>query len=143
MARQVSVFLQNQPGHLEKVTEVLQRKLINIRAMTLSGSAYGWGILNLLLNDPDEGHKALVEAGYSAVLRPIIVVRMPDRPGGLHDLLAYLSKGEINIKNAYATLIPKEGAAILVIDAENIELVEKLVKVAGLTQLSDEEIYHL
>ena len=68
---------------------------------------------------------------------------MPDRPGGLHDLLAYLSKGEINIKNAYATLIPKEGAAILVIDAENIELVEKLVKVAGLTQLSDEEIYHL
>ena len=113
MARQVSVFLQNQPGHLEKVTEVLQRKLINIRAMTLSGSAYGWGILNLLLNDPDEGHKALVEAGYSAVLRPIIVVRMPDRPGGLHDLLSYLSKGEINIKNAYATLVPKEGAAIL------------------------------
>lgn len=143
MACQVSIFLENQPGHLEKVTAVLKKNNINIRAMTLSSSSYGWGILNLLLNEPQKGCNALCEAGYSAVLRKIVVVKMPDRPGGLHDLLEYLSGGGINIKNAYATLIPGEGSAILVIDTEHIDQVEALVTNAGISRLTPEEIYHL
>ncbi len=143
MAYQVSIFLENQPGHLEKVTSVLKKNMVNIRAMTLSSSSYGWGILNLLLNEPQKGCDVLCEAGYSAVLRKIVVVKMPDRPGGLHDLLEYLSRAGINIKNAYATLVPREGSAILVIDAEHIEKVENLVKEAGITKLTREEIYRL
>jgi hypothetical protein len=143
MAYQVSIFLENQPGHLEKVTTVLKKNMINIRAMTLSSSSYGWGILNLLLNEPQKGCDALCEAGYSAVMRKIVVVKMPDRPGGLHDLLEYLSRAGINIKNAYATLVPGEGSAILVIDSENIEKVENLIEEAGITKLTPEEIYRL
>ncbi|MBN1140780.1 MAG: ACT domain-containing protein [Deltaproteobacteria bacterium] len=143
MPRQVSIFLENQPGHLEKVTGVLRQHRINIRAMTLSSSSYGWGILNLLLDHPDQGHQVLTAAGYSAVLRRIVAVRMPDRPGGLHDLLEHLAKAGINIKNAYATLMPKPGSAILVIDAENIDQVEKLIDEAGIKKLSCEEIYQL
>jgi len=143
MSYQVSIFLENQPGHLEKVTTVLKKKMINIRAMTLSSSSYGWGILNLLLNEPQKGCDALCEAGYSAVLRKIVVVKMPDRPGGLHDLVEYLSRAGINIKNAYATLVPHEGSAILVVDAENIEQVEKLVEEAGIAKLTPDEIYRL
>ena len=143
MAYQVSIFLENQPGHLEKVTTVLKKNMINIRAMTLSSSSYGWGILNLLLNEPQKGCDALCGAGYSAVMRKIVVVKMPDRPGGLHDLLEYLSRAGINIKNAYATLVPGEGSAILVIDSENIEKVENLMEEAGITQLTPDEIYRL
>jgi hypothetical protein len=143
MAYQISIFLENKPGHLEKATTVLKKKKINIRAMTLSSSSYGWGILNLLVNEPQQGCDALCEAGFSAVLRRIVVVRMPDRPGGLHDLVEYFSRADINIKNAYATLVPHEGSAILVIDAENIKQVEKLVEEAGITKLTPEEIYHL
>ncbi|NLC71330.1 MAG: hypothetical protein GX751_08230 [Desulfuromonadaceae bacterium] len=143
MPCQVSIFLENQPGHLEKVTAVLRRQLINIRAMTLSSSSYGWGILNLLLDKPEKGCEVLNAAGYSAVLRKIVAVRMPDRPGGLHDLLEHLAKAGVNIKNAYATLMPKEGAAILVIDAENIEQVEILIDEAGIKKLTREEIYQI
>jgi hypothetical protein len=143
MAYQVSIFLENQPGHLEKVTTVLKKNMINIRAMTLSSSSYGWGILNLLLNEPQKGCDALCEAGYSAVLRKIVVVKMPDRPGGLHDLLEFLSRAGINIKNAYATLVPGGGSAILVIDAEHIDKVENLVEKAGISKLTPEEIYRL
>lgn len=143
MAYQISIFLENEPGHLEKVTTVLKKENINIRAMTLSSSSYGWGILNLLVNEPEKGCDALCETGYSAVLRKIVVVKMPDKPGGLHDLLQYLSRGGVNIKNAYATLVPHDGAAILVIDTENIEEVKKLVAEAGITRLTPEEIYRL
>jgi hypothetical protein len=76
-------------------------------------------------------------------MRKIVVVKMPDRPGGLHDLLEYLSRAGINIKNAYATLVPGEGSAILVIDSENIEKVENLMEEAGITKLTPEEIYRL
>ena len=143
MPSQVSIFLENQPGHLEKVTAVLRRKLINIRAMTLSSSSYGWGILNLLLDNPEKGYEVLTASGYSAALRKIVAVRMPDRPGGLHDLLEHLAKAGINIKNAYATLMPKVGSAVLIIDAENIDQVEKLMAEAGIKMLTREEIYQI
>ncbi|NLV25156.1 MAG: acetolactate synthase [Deltaproteobacteria bacterium] len=143
MPCQVSVFLENKPGHLEKLTAVLRRRLINIRAMTLSSSANGWGILNLLLDDPEKGYQVLSGSGYSAVLRNIIAVRMPDRPGGLHDLLEHLAKAGINIKNAYATLMPQAGSAILIIDAENIDKVERLMDEAGIKTLTREEIYQI
>jgi hypothetical protein len=122
---------------------VLRQNGINIRAMTLSSSSYGWGILNLLLDKPEQGHEVLTAAGYSAVLRRIVAVQMPDRPGGLHELLGHLTRAGVNLKNAYATLLPQEGAAILVIDAENIDQVEKLIKAAGIRMLTREEIYRI
>ena len=47
MTQQISVFLENKPGRLEKVTAVLKDFEVNIRAFTLSTSSAGWGVLNL------------------------------------------------------------------------------------------------
>ena len=73
IVKQVSVFLENKPGRLERITSVLKDAGINIRAMTLSTSSAGWGILNLLVDRPQEAAEVLKGTGHPAALRDIII----------------------------------------------------------------------
>lgn len=141
MARQVSVFLENRPGRLEQVTATLQEAGVNIRAMTLSTSSAGWGILNLLVDQPEAGCRHLCAAGHSAVLREIVVVEMADRPGGLHEVLSLLAKAGLNVQNAYGTVLREGRTAILVIDVENVNHAADLLHAAGVRTLDSRQIY--
>ena len=143
MTQQVSVFLENKPGHLEQVTAVLKAHQVSIRAMTLSTSSAGWGILNLLVDQPASACKQLCHAGHSAALREIVVVEMNDHPGGLHEVLSLLSAAGMNVQNAYGTVLREKKNAILVIDVENIQRTEELLAKSGVKTLSTEEVYTL
>jgi hypothetical protein len=143
VTQQVSVFLENKPGRLEKVTAILKEQKINIRAITLSTSTAGWGVLNLLVNRPEAAWTALREAGHPAALRDILVVNMPDVPGALHDLLAHLKEAGINVQNAYGSVLKKGEAAILVIDVDDVVQAKKLLAASGVATLSAEQVYEL
>jgi len=141
MAYQVSIFLENKIGHLERVTAVLKEAQINIRTMNLNHTANGWGILNLVVSDPVSAQKALVDNGLSAALREIIVIEMNDQPGGLDDLLKEIVKAGVNFINAYGRSGHGHQNAYFVIDTDNVaEAKERLFK-AGLNIMSDEKIY--
>lgn len=143
IAYQVSVFLENKPGRLEKITAVLKQQQINIRAMTLATSTAGWGILNLLVDRPEEARQTLTEAGHPAALREIVVVKMTDAPGTLHDMLLLLAKAGLNVQNAYGTVLGDRRTAILVIDVEDTESVQQLFNDAGVETLSTEQVYQI
>ena len=87
MSYQVSIFLENKLGHLERVTAVLSAACINIRSIHINHTANGWGILNLVVSEPERAQKLLDAAGMTAALREIAVVQMVDKPGGLDELL--------------------------------------------------------
>jgi hypothetical protein len=137
IAYQVSVFLENKPGRLERITAVLKEAGINIRAMTLTTSSAGWGILNLLVDRPRDAAEMLGATGHPAVLR----VRMADAPGALNDMLVLLAKSGINVQNAYGTVLGDQKTAILVIDVEDIEHTQQLFTDAGVETLSKDQIY--
>jgi hypothetical protein len=141
IAHQLSIFLENKPGRLEKVTAVLKDNGINIRAMTLATSTAGWGILNLIVDRPQEACRHLSETGHPAVLREIVVVRMADRPGALHDMLVLLANAGINVQNAYGTVLGDGQTAILIIDVEHTEHARQLFTAAGVATLTAEEVY--
>ena len=96
MTYQVSIFLENKLGRLKKVTALLKQEKINIRSIHLNHTANGWGILNLVVSDPQRALALLNEGGMSAALREIVVVRMADTPGGLDDLLDGISRAGVN-----------------------------------------------
>ncbi len=141
MAYQVSIFLENKIGHLEKVTAVLKAAQINIRTMNLNHTASGWGILNLVVSDPVLAHKLLNESGLSAALREIVVIEMVDHPGGLDDLLKEIVKAGVNFTNAYGRSAYTNERAYFVIDTEDVADARKKLLQAGLNLLSDEMIY--
>jgi len=141
MAYQVSIFLENKIGHLERVTAVLKNAQINIRTMNLNHTSSGWGILNLVVSNPRLAQQLLNENGLSAALREIVVIEMNDQPGGLDDLLKEIVKAGVNFTNAYGRSAYANENAYFVIDTDDVvDARHKLIQ-AGLNLLSDETIY--
>jgi hypothetical protein len=141
MAYQVSIFLENKIGHLEKVTAVLKAAQINIRTMNLNHTANGWGILNLVVSNPVLAHHLLNENGLSAALREIVVIEMADQPGGLDDLLKEIVKAGVNFTNAYGRSAYANENAYFVIDTEDVVDARQKLVAGGLNLLSDDTIY--
>ncbi len=142
MAHQISVFVENKPGRIERVAEIMAKANVNIRAITVSGT-YEYGVMKLLVDNPDVALEALRAQGISANKREIIAVLMDDRPGGLYRVAKVFGQRKINIEDAYGFVIEDKKRAVLVVDVEKIKEAEKILREEGLITLSDEEIYSL
>ena len=141
MSYQVSIFLENKLGRLEKVTAILTDAAINIRSIHLNHTANGWGILNLVVSDPQLAHRRLIAAGMSAALREIVVVSMADKPGGLDELLKDIVKAGVNFTNAYGRAASNGDSAFLVVDVEDIPQAKTQLAKVGLDILGDQQVY--
>jgi hypothetical protein len=141
MAYQVSIFLENKIGHLERVTAVLKAAKINIHTMNLNHTANGWGILNLIVSNPELAHNLLIENGLSAALREIVIIEMIDQPGGLDDLLKKIVNASVNFTNAYGRSGYGTQNAYFVIDPEDVSEAKQKLLDAGLNIMSDKSIY--
>lgn len=142
MAHQISVFVENKPGRIERVTEILTRAKVNIRAFTVSGT-YEYGVMKFLVDKPEKALDALQSEGISANKREILAVLMDDRPGGLHRIARAFGQRKMNIEDAYGFVIQDKKQAVLVVDVEKISEAKRVLKEEGLTTLSDQEIYSL
>jgi len=141
MTYQVSIFLENKLGHLEKVTAVLKAADINIRSLHLNHTANGWGILNLVVSNPELAYQLLNENGMSAALREIVVVKMEDKPGGLDGLLKDIVKAGVNFTNAYGRVVNDGDSAFFVIDVQDIPDARTNLTNVGLEIIADQLVY--
>lgn len=142
MAHQISVFVENKPGRLERVTDILTKANVNIRAFTVSGT-YEYGVMKFLVDQPDRALEALRTQGISAHKREIIAALMDDRPGGLHRISRIFGQRKINLEDAYGFVIEDKKRAVLVIDVEKIQDAQKALRDEGIPTLTDAEIYSL
>ncbi|HET58727.1 MAG TPA: ACT domain-containing protein [Deltaproteobacteria bacterium] len=120
IANQISIFAENKPGRLSKVTSLLAAEKINIRAITISSSDE-FGVINMLVDDPEKARRALAEAGLTVNLKPVVAVVIPDRPGGLDLLIRVLSDQGVNIENAYGFVLESREKAVFVVEVEQVE----------------------
>ena len=141
MTYQVSIFLENKLGHLEKVTAVLKAADINIRSLHLNHTANGWGILNLVVSNPELAYQLLNANGMSAALREIVVVKMEDKPGGLDELLKNIVKAGVNFTNAYGRVVNDGNSAFFVIDVQDIPDARTNLTKVGLEIIADQLVY--
>lgn len=142
MPHQVSVFAENRPGKIERITGVLMRKNIDIRAITISDSG-DYGIVKLLVDRPQEAADALKEEGIAATLRDIVAIRVKDKPGGLYEVASILTRNEVNVEDAYGFIIERKKDAVFVFQVQDVRKTEKILSDAGFSILSDGELYLL
>lgn len=140
--RQISVFLENKSGRLAKVTQILGQNGINIRALSIADTT-DFGILRLIVNDPDTAYKVLKESGFSVNSTEVIAVEIPDVPGGLADPLEYLRDSGINIEYLYAFLTRASKAALVVFRVEQIDEAIRVLQEKGIRILDGAEVYEL
>ena len=141
MTYQVSIFLENKLGHLERVTAVLREAEINIRSIHLNHTANGWGILNVVVSKPELACQRLNESGMSAALREIVVLKMADKPGGLDELLKALVEAGVNFTNAYGRVVNEGGSAFFMIDVQDIPDARAKIAKVGLEIIADQSVY--
>ncbi len=141
MAFEVSVFLENKIAHFEGVTNILKSERINIRSLTLNNILHGWGVLNLLVDQPEKAYKVLSEKGNSVSLREVIALEMKDEAGGLDEVLVKIARTGIHIENAYSRLISEKNMAILILDVPDVIGAKEKLKSIGIAILEDHFVY--
>ena len=91
MPQQISVFAENKPGKIERISGILGKNNINMRAITIADSG-DYGIIKILVDKPVDGCNALKAEGIAATLKDIVAIRIDDSPGGLHKASSVLAK---------------------------------------------------
>ena len=134
---QVSVFLENKPGTLNKLTEVLATNKINIRALSLAETSE-FGIVRMIVNDVFEATNVLKENNFVATLTPVLAYAIKDETGYLNNLLQHFSAAQVNIEYMYA-FAGKENA-YMIFRVNDTKKAESLLKSKGLKSLTQEEI---
>lgn len=140
MAEQVSVFIENKPGRLNAVTDILRDRGIDIRAMTIAGHR-DYGLAKLLVSDPRAARLALADRGFAVALKPVLAVAIEDRPGGLHELLEILAEQRINVLDAYGFVGEPHRWAVWCMEVADPAEAARLVAARGLRVLDDGELY--
>jgi hypothetical protein len=131
---QVSVFLENRSGGLADVVDVLARNAVDIKAVSLADMA-DFGILRLIVEDPEGARRLLKEAGFTADKTKVVAVELPDRPGGLADMLAILRRGEINVEYMYSAARRSGDRAVVIFRFEEAGKAVEALRAAGVTVL--------
>lgn len=138
--KQISIFLENKSGRLAQVTEVLGENNINIRALSIADTT-DFGILRLIVNEPDKAYLVLKEAGFTVSFTDVIAVEVTDKPGGLAKVLKELDRAGINIEYLYAFVQKTANAALVVFRVEQLEEAVKVLLASGTRVMSGDEVY--
>ena len=124
MIRQISVFVENQPGSMMNVTSVLTEAGVNIRAISTFDTPE-FGIMRLVVDDPVSAKNSLTAKGFVTRVSNVIGVELKDEQGNLNQMLKILADGKINIDYIYSFVIREGKAPVMVFHTDDFEQAEK------------------
>ncbi len=132
--QQLSVFIENKAGRVSEITDVLGTAGINIRGFSVSDTA-DYGIVRLIVDDPDKGRSVLQDAGFTVKKSEVICLNLPDHPGGLAGVLKVVSDAGVNIEYVYSLI-----STYVVINVADVDRAQSLLKDKPVVLVSQEEI---
>jgi len=114
MAQQLSVFLENAPGQLKKLTSVLGKHEINMRALFVidTSDSGDFGVARIICDKTEEAAEALRAEGFSVTVTELIAIEIPDTPGALGKLFHTIADAGLDISYTYCLVDPSTKKAI-------------------------------
>ena len=137
--RQISIFLENRPGQLSTICRDLADAGINIATLSLADTA-DFGIVRMIVDDHEKAKSVLAEKGHVVNVREVIAVCVPDRPGGMAEVMQVLDQSGTNIEYSYAFAFHKGEKAVLVFRFDDNAKAENALRAAGYTTLGEDEV---
>jgi hypothetical protein len=98
---QISVFVENQPGRVNRLTDILEQANVSIRGFSLADTA-DFGIARFVLDKPAEALAALEAAGALIKTTELLCIELPDTPGALDHVFSVVASADINVEYAYS-----------------------------------------
>jgi hypothetical protein len=111
--KQLSLFLENQPGALSRPIRLLAKAKFNIVTLSIA-DANQFGILRLIVRDWEKAKKLLEKNRFVVRVTDMVAVEVADQPGGLAMILEVVEKAGLNVEFMYAFTEKRGGQAILV-----------------------------
>lgn len=112
--KQLSIFMENKPGRLAELSQLLADNNIDLRAISIADTKE-FGIVRLIVNDLDKAVKVLTDAGWVFKITPVIAVIIPDKAGRMADVLKAINEAEIAVEYIYAVISHKDNNACIIV----------------------------
>lgn len=136
--KQISVFVENEPGRLADFTAVLSKENINLRSMSVA-EAPDFGVVRIIVDDVFNAVTVLKNENYICSITEVLAVEVKDEPGMLHNMISALSKEEINLEYMY-TILGKTNVAYMILRVNDNEKAIKALKSNGFVTATLEEM---
>ncbi|MEG1838049.1 MAG: amino acid-binding protein [Bacteroidaceae bacterium] len=140
IAKQLSIFLENKPGRLTEVTDVLAKENINLSALCIAENA-DFGILRGIVSDPDKAYTALKAHHFAVNITDVVGINCPNVPGALAKVLNYLSEADVFIEYMYS--FANNGSANVIIRPNNMDICLKVLTEKKVDLLAASDLYQL
>jgi len=131
---QISVFLENQPGHLKKVLDAFEEAGVNVRGYSSSDTG-DFGIARFILDKPDVAFDVLRDRGCAATQAQVICIRLPDQPGELARVMGIIAEAGINVIYSYSLI-----STIIAIHVNDTASAETALRHQPIELVSQDEI---
>lgn len=135
--RQLSVFLENKPGYLDQMLSVLAKNNINIKALTIADTN-DYGIVRLLVSDPQLALEKLREENYTVRIHDILSLEMDAAPGSMYKILDLFTKAAISVEYIYAFSFGNK--SVMVLRTDNREKAVEVILKNNLKSITEEEL---
>ncbi|MBO4448133.1 MAG: ACT domain-containing protein [Kiritimatiellae bacterium] len=137
--RQISIFLENRPGQLSQLCHALADAGINIATLSLADTS-DFGIVRMIVDDHEKAREVLLDGGHAVKVTQVVAVCVPDRPGGMAEVMSVLDEAGANIEYSYAFAFHRGEKAVLVFRFSDNEKAEAALAKAGYTTLAESEV---
>ena len=101
IVNQLSIFVENSPGKIGRISEILYAGGIKIEAMMIT-DAGEFGIIKLVLDNSEKAKAQLVKNGFTVSQTDVIIIKKEKAaPYDVFILTEALKKSNINVQYAY------------------------------------------
>ena len=138
--KQISVFVENKAGRLAEITALLAEAKVDIRALSVADTN-DFGILRLIVNDPDKAEAVLRGHGYTVAMTKVIAIGIHDQPGGLATPMKALYENGISVEYMYAFISKTSDTAYVILRVENNDRAIQVLQNTGVKLVSEDEVY--
>ena len=137
---QLSLFVENKPGHLTAPCRLLAEAGINIVTLSLADTQQ-YGVLRLIVRESSRAREVLEEAGLVVAETEVLAIEVSDRPGGLVELLGLFEQAGINVEYMYAFTARLGNRAVLVFRFDDVDAAITALTRAGINPVSPVTLY--
>lgn len=138
--QQLSLFLENKPGHLSAICRTLADAGINIVTLSLADTQQ-FGILRIIVENWQQAQQVLDRSGFVVNVREVVALAVEDRPGGMAKLLDEIGKAGVNIEYMYAFTFRRGDRATLVFRFDDPDKAIVALQKAGHNMLGPVELF--
>lgn len=138
--KQLSIFLENKPGAVSRPCRLLAQAGINIQTFALADTRQ-FGILRLVVHEWEQAKALLEKNDFVVKLNDVVALEIPDRAGGLADVLEIIERAEVNVEYMYAFTVKHDGKGLVLFRFDKPDVAVARLQACKMSTLGTAELF--